>query len=126
MNATNGRAQPGADDTGDGFRIEVTDSWPGMIVVAVEGDLDLHSAPELRERLSAIIEGDTRQVVLDLSDVTFLDSMGLGVILGAKKRLATTGRELELVIANPEIRRLFEITMLDRVFTLHSSRADAV
>ena len=81
-----GRADDGAHD--DGFQIEVVDTWPGIAVVDVAGDVDLHSAPELREALSKLVDSDTtRQVTLDLSDVTFLDSMALGVILGAKKRL---------------------------------------
>jgi anti-anti-sigma factor len=51
--------------------------------------------------------------------------MGIGVIVGTKKRLAATGRDLELVVGNPEIRRIFELTMLDRIFELHASRAEA-
>ncbi len=109
----------------DDFHVEVVDSWPGISLVDVAGDVDLHSAAELRETLSTLVDGETRQITLDLSHVTFLDSMGLGVILGTKKRLAATGRELELVVANPEIRRIFEITMLDRIFELHASRAEA-
>ena len=120
-----GRAEDGAHD--DGFQIEVVDTWPGIAVVDVAGDIDLHSAPELREALSRLVDSDTtRQVTLDLSDVTFLDSMALGVILGAKKRLVASGRDLELVVGNPDIRRIFEITMLDRVFELHETREQAL
>ena len=118
-------ADLGARDHPDDFHVEVVDSWPGISVVDVAGDVDVHSAPELRNTLSTLVDSDTRQVTLDLSNVTFLDSMALGVILGTKKRLAATGRELELVVGNPEIRRIFEITMLDRIFALHASRAEA-
>jgi anti-sigma B factor antagonist len=119
-----GRADDGAHD--DGFQIEVVEIWPGIAVVDVAGDVDLHSAPEFREALSKLVDGDTtRQVTLDLSDVTFLDSMAIGVILGAKKRLVASGRDLELVVGNPDIRRIFEITMLDRIFALHATLAEA-
>jgi anti-anti-sigma regulatory factor len=47
------------------------------------------------------------------------------VILGAKKRLVASGRDLELVVGNPDIRRIFEITMLDRIFVLHANLAEA-
>lgn len=94
-------------------------------VVAVTGEIDLHSAPVLRDRLAEIIDGEAAHVTVDLSDTTFLDSMALGVLLGAKKRLATSGGELDLVVSNPGIRRIFEITMLDSVFTIHSDRAAA-
>jgi anti-sigma B factor antagonist len=104
------------------FRITVSDMSPDISLVTVAGDVDLHSAPELRDRLFELVDGDVTRIVLDLSDATFLDSMGLGVVLGTKKRLAAKGGELELVVANPDIRRIFEITMLDRIFELHSSR----
>ncbi len=79
-----------------------------------------------REALSKLVDSDTtRQVTLELSDVTFLDSMAIGVILGAKKRLVASGRDLELVVGNPDIRRIFEITMLDRIFALHANLAEA-
>lgn len=110
---------------GGEFGVDVEPSPHGPIV-SVAGDVDLHSAPELRDRLAAIIDEDAAHVTLDLSEATFLDSMALGVLLGAKKRLATTGGELALVVSNPDIRRVFEITMLDRVFAIHHSRAAAV
>jgi anti-sigma B factor antagonist len=96
---------------------------PPGIAADVAGDVD-STRRRARDTLPRV-DSDTRQVTLDLSNVTFLDSMGLGVILGTKKRLAATGRELELVVASPEIRRIFEITMLDRIFALHASRAEA-
>lgn len=104
------------------FRIRVSDSAPGISLVTVAGDVDLHSAPELHDRLFLLVDGDVARIVLDLSEATFLDSMGLGVVLSTKKRLAAKGGELELVVANPDIRRIFEITMLDRIFELHQNR----
>jgi anti-sigma B factor antagonist len=98
------------------------DSW----VVAVVGDVDLHSAPELRDRLAQLGETDAKQVVVDLSECDFLDSMALGVLLGAKKRMARHGRELHVVVRSPDVRRIFEITMLDRVLDLHKTRAEAL
>jgi hypoxanthine phosphoribosyltransferase len=112
-------------ETGAAFRVDV-DQRPGVSVVAVEGDVDLHSAPVLRTRLAALADAETAHVVLDLSDATFLDSMALGVILVAQKRLVEAGGRLDLVAPTPEIRRIFEITMLDQVFDLHDTRAEAV
>jgi anti-sigma B factor antagonist len=64
--------------------------------------------------------------VLDLSEVTLVDSMALGVLLGAKKRLATHAGAIDLVVSKSDIRRIFEITMLDRIFTLYASRDEAL
>ena len=116
---------------GGDFRLEVDQTSNGP-VVSVSGDVDLHSAPELRDRLAAIIDDqgavveEGAVVTVDLSETSFLDSMALGVLLGARKRLAASGGELELVVSNPDIRRVFEITMLDRVFTIHLSREAAI
>jgi anti-sigma B factor antagonist len=98
------------------------DSW----IVSVTGDVDLHSAADLRDRLAALGDTGAKHVVVDLSECAFLDSMGLGVLLGAKKRMARDGRELHVIVSAPDVRRIFEITMLDRVLDLHETRATAL
>lgn len=108
------------------FRVDVEHDASGAAVVAVEGDVDLHSGPALRERLSELSGEGARRVVVDLSDATFLDSMALGVLLGAKRDLAESGGVLELVVTREDIRRIFEITMLENVFVIHGSREDAI
>ena len=114
-----------ARDDDNEFRMDVEDS-NGVAVVVVAGELDLYTAPELRERLARVDEGGAERVVLDLSEVTLVDSMALGVLLGAKKRLATHAGAIDLVVSKSDIRRIFEITMLDRIFTLYASREEAL
>ena len=100
---------------------------PGRTAVfSVHGELDLHEAPELQDRISAAIDHGARLIVVDLTDVTFIDSMALGVLLAASNRLRPTGGDLRLVVPSPSIRRIFEISLLDHVFTLDSSRSDAL
>jgi anti-anti-sigma factor len=106
------------------FRVDVEER-PEVAIVVVAGDVDLHSAPQLRDRLASVLDAHVR-VVLDLSGATFLDSMALGVILGARKRLVEDGGRLDLVVPTPEIRRIFEITLLDRILDLHETRVDAL
>ena len=108
------------------FRID--EEWPtrGVAVLVVQGEADLHAAPQLRERLRAVIDGGAADVVVDLSDTTFVDSTCLGVLLGGLKRLREAGGSMRMVVARPDIRRLFEITLLDQVFPLHDSRAGAL
>lgn len=114
--------RPGMRD-GSTFAIDVAREADGRSVVVVSGDVDLHSGPELRDRLADLVEDEPRQVVIDLTDATFLDSMALGVLLGAKRDLAARDARLDVVVSNPDLQRVFEITMLDRVFDLHESRA---
>ena len=75
--------------------------------------------------LTAAIESGASNVVVDLSHVTFLDSMALGVLLGALKLLRANSGELRLVVPTPELRRVFELTLLDEVFALARTRQEA-
>ena len=107
------------------FWVDV-DLQPYVSIVTLAGDVDLHSAPLLRARLVALADAYAEHVVLDLSAATFLDSMALGVMLAAQKCLVAANGRLDLVVPTPEIRRIFEITMLDQVFDLHDTRAEAI
>ena len=101
----------------------VTTSWPdpSTVVLRPEGELDLASASDLRHELFTVIEGGADTVVVDLETTTFIDSMTIGVLLGAVRRLQQRGGELRIACADPNIRRIFEITLLDRVFAIHPS-----
>jgi anti-sigma B factor antagonist len=97
-----------------------------VTVVSVHGDADLHSAPELRERLARIVDSGEQALVVDLSEVTFVDSMALGVLLRTMKRMGARGGRLRLVVTRPETRRIFEITLLDRVLAIDATREAAL
>jgi anti-sigma B factor antagonist len=114
---------PGLDG---GFRIEEERPTAATAILAVHGEADLHSAPELKERLRAAVDGDARTIVVDLTQTDFVDSTSLGVLLGATKRLRERNGEIRLVVPGPELRRIFEITLLDRVFQLHDTREQAL
>ena len=102
------------------FDVETIDGGEPVVVIAVHGQADLHTAPELRNAITAAIDGGATGLVVDLSEATFIDSMTLGVLLGAVKRLRPSGGKVAIVCNDPHIRRIFEITLLDRVFSLHT------
>ena len=108
------------------FRIVTGVRPAGVHVLAVHGDADLHTAPELRERLADAIDTGARTVVLDLTETTFLDSMALGVMIGALKRMRARDGQLRLVVTRDEVRRILEITQLHRVFPLDESLDEAL
>lgn len=108
------------------LRIEVEYPRPQTAVLAVHGDADLFAAPELRERITTAIDRGAIMVIVDLSDVSFIDSMGLGVLLGGMKRARARGGAIRLVVPRQDVRRIFEITLLDRVFALDGSRQEAL
>ena len=96
------------------------------VVLAVLGELDLAGAPRLRQSVVSETATGIRHLVLDLTAVDFIDSTGLGVVVGALRRLRAHGAELSVVCPEQRIRRVFEICDLDRVFTLHGTVDDAV
>jgi anti-sigma B factor antagonist len=108
------------------FRIEEEPHGTGLVVLAIYGDTDLHVANELRGQLSSAIAGRASSLVIDLTGVTFIDSMGLGALLGTMKRLQEKGGQFRLVVPAGDIRRVFEMTLLDRVFEIHATRDAAL
>lgn len=108
------------------FGVDVIDAGDGVAVVAVRGDADLHTAQELRSAIADAIDGGGTRLVVDLAETTFIDSMTLGVLLGAVKRLRPLGGRVSVVCGDANIRRIFEITLLDRVFSLQESREAAL
>ena len=108
------------------FGVEVIGDGGDVAVVTVFGQADLHTAPELRGAISEAIDGGASALVIDLSEATFIDSMTLGVLLSALKQLRPAGGGVSVVCSDPHIRRIFEITLLDRVFALYETRDEAL
>ena len=108
------------------FAITEQGSEAGHHVIAVRGEIDLFTAPELKQALTDAIEGGEHRVAIDLTDVSFLDSTALGVLIGAVKRLRSRGGALAIVNTEPSIAKTFEITGLDQIFTIVPSRAEAL
>ena len=87
-------------------------------VVRAAGELDVNTAPELREQMARLVSEGTRQIVVDLTDVSFVDSTALSVLVSALKRLRQADGDLQLGSPNASVRRVFEITGLTRLFTI--------
>ena len=100
--------------------LDVTDR-NGHTVLAVKGEVDVYTAPRLRERLVELVTEGKRKIVVDLEGVDFLDSTGLGVLVGGLKRLRSNDGEMSLVSTQSRILKVFEITGLTKVFSIHDS-----
>jgi anti-sigma B factor antagonist len=100
------------------FQVSTTSLGDGVAGVVVLGEADIYTAPELKEALTAAIEAGATSVLVDLSRATFIDSTTLGVLMGAVRRLRPGGGEVAIACADPNICRIFEITLLDRVFRI--------
>ncbi len=90
-------------------------------VLEIGGEIDVYTAPRLRERLIEMVSTGEKRVVVDLGRVEFLDSTGLGVLVGAHRRLRANAGSLTLVCPHERLLKIFRITGLDSVFDIHKS-----
>ena len=95
-------------------------------VLRVGGEVDVYTAPRLRERVVQLLVGGVRYVVADLREVDFLDSTGLGALVGSLKRLREQDGSLELVTGQERVMQVLRLTGLVRVFALHASAPEAI
>lgn len=90
-------------------------------VIEVGGEVDVYTAPKLRETIVAVVDGGHSRLIVDVESVDFLDSTGLGVLVGSLKRVRAEGGSLDIVCTHERILKIFDITGLDKVFGLHPS-----
>jgi anti-sigma B factor antagonist len=95
-------------------------------LIALAGEVDLYTAPEFKQQLLEVVGQGGRDVVVDFTDTTFIDSTTLGVLVGGVKRLRPNGGQLSLVCNDRNITKIFEITGLDKVFPIYATRNEAV
>ena len=108
------------------FDIATEQVGDGSYVIALSGEVDLYTAPEFKQHLLDVIGNGAKDVIVDFSNTTFIDSTTLGVLVGGVKRLRTNDGQLSLVCSDRNITKIFEITGLDRVFTIYPTRDEAV
>jgi len=98
----------------------------GIKVVDVEGEIDIYTAPRLRELLIDLAGKNNYQIVINMDKVGFLDSTGLGVLVGGLKRVRTHDGSLDLVCTQERILKIFRITGLTKVFGIHQTVEQAI
>jgi len=94
-------------------------------LIRLEGEVDVYTAPQLKQQMINLLESGARTMVVDLSDVEYLDSTALGVLIGGLKRMREMDGNMVLVCPSPRIRRVFEITGLDKIFEIFNSETEA-
>jgi anti-sigma B factor antagonist len=95
-------------------------------IVAVSGEVDVYSAPALKDNITELLQSGVTTLIVDLSGVAFLDSTGLGALVEARAATSDAGGSLPIVCSQERILKLFTITGLDGVFTIHPTIGDAV
>jgi len=95
-------------------------------VISVTGEIDVYTAPTLREQLNEVVAAGHYDLVVDMTGVDFLDSTGLGVLVGGLKRVRSHDGALRLVCAQEKILKVFRITGLTKVFPIHATLEEAL
>ena len=108
------------------FRLDTIGPAGDCAVLRVTGEVDVYTAPMLRERIRELAAKGAVHLIADLGQVDFLDSTGLGVLVGGLKRLREDGGSLALVIRAPRLLRIFQITGLTKAFAVWRSVTDAI
>ena len=98
----------------------------GIEVVDVGGEIDIYTAPRLRELLIDLVSKGSYQLVVNMDEVEFVDSTGLGVLVGGLKRVRAHDGSLDLVCTRERILRIFRITGLTKVFGIHQTVDQAI
>ncbi len=108
------------------FRVRTAQLSPESYVVSIDGELDLHTVPELEQALETVLSRGGRNVVVDLANLVFIDSTALAVLLRLLPRFRSRGGRLLLVSEDRRILRTLEITGLDRTFDIECRLGKAV
>ncbi|QIK74622.1 STAS domain-containing protein [Nocardioides piscis] len=98
----------------------------GRAVVAVGGEIDVYTAPKLRDQITELVSNGSYNIVIDLEAVEFLDSTGLGVLVGGLKKVRAHDGSLELICSQERLLKIFRITGLAKVFVIHDSADPSV
>ena len=98
----------------------------GTTIVAVGGEIDVYTAPKLRDKITELVADGVYKIVIDMESVEFLDSTGLGVLVGGLKKVRSHDGSLELICTQDRLLKIFRITGLAKVFVIHDSADGAL
>src|ERR1051325_8956708 len=108
------------------FKVETRNVHDSVAVIALGGEVDVYTSPRLKQEMVDLLNKGTVKLVIDLSAVEYLDSTGLGVLIGGLKRAREREGDLRLICDNLRILRIFEITGLTKIFDIYRSEEEAL
>ncbi|MFN3647959.1 MAG: STAS domain-containing protein [Armatimonadota bacterium] len=108
------------------LRVETRNPREGVAVIGLSGEVDVYTSPRVKQEIVNLLNEGTVKMVVDLTGVEYLDSTGLGVLIGGLKRARERDGDLKLICDNVRILRIFEITGLTKIFDIYRSESEAV
>ena len=111
----------------EGIRLETQlKDIDGTKVLDVTGEIDVYTAPQFKDAVNTVINSGQKHLVVDMTNVTYMDSSGFGALLSATRRLRPQGGTINLVNVSNAIDRILKITRLNTVFATYGSLEDAL
>ena len=108
------------------LKINMRSVSDNISIIDMEGEVDVYTAPQLKQQIINLLDSGVQHIVVNLDAVEYLDSTALGVLIGGLKRLRERNGSLDLICPNPRIKRIFEITGLDKIFDIYSTEVEAM
>jgi anti-sigma B factor antagonist len=95
-------------------------------VIDVQGEIDVYTSPRVKETINELIEKEHYNLIINLEEVRYIDSTGLGVLIGALKKVREHNGSINLICTNPQIKKIFNITGLVKIFGIFKNVEEAV
>ena len=108
------------------LKLETRSVDPRASIIDIQGEIDVYTAPQLKQQILDLLDRGVNHVIVNLTGVEYLDSTALGVLIGGLKRLRERDGTLDIICPNTRIRRIFEITGLDKIFDIYANEEEAV
>src|SRR3954469_10562911 len=124
-----GRCTLRTADVGEVTQVDLSLAPPqeaGHTIIEVGGEIDVYTAPKLRDKIPELVGSGNYNLVIDMEKVDFLDSTGLGVLVGGLKKVRAHDGSMRLICNQERLLKIFRITGLAKVFAIHGSQADAL
>ena len=97
-----------------------------IVICNIKGDIDINSSPDIRKSFTELTESQQKKIVIDLKEVSYIDSSGLATLVEVLKRVKSYGGKLKLSNLADKVKGLFEITKLEKIFEIYDATEEAV
>lgn len=108
------------------IKVNVREAQADCYIVELSGEIDVYTSPKVKDAIGDLIDRGIYNLVIDLEKVRYIDSTGLGVLIGGLKRVREHGGSVNLVCTNPQIRKIFDITGLVKIFGIFETEDAAM
>lgn len=108
------------------LKINTQDAPGNVIILTPLGDVDIYTSPELKKKISNLIEHNSRRILIDLSHLEYIDSIGIGVIKSSLSKIHSCNGEIRLLSPTALVKRILELTNIDRIVRIYDKQSDAL